>query len=89
MKPSTLALPLHPHFPRFRPIGKFLLAINGIYARTVEEVSGCFRFHLERKHSGLDSLTLLLMSSMCVGEHGSDKVGQLCVVFGIDFSGAP
>jgi hypothetical protein len=46
------------HLTRFRPIGKFLLAIKGTAVRTVEDVAGCFRFHLERKQ-GLDSLTLL------------------------------
>ena len=48
---------LHPgspaalHLTRFRPIGKFLLAINGTSVRTVDKVSVCIRFHLERKHS--------------------------------------
>jgi hypothetical protein len=60
------------HLTRFRPIGKFLLALNGTSVRTVAEVSGCFRFHLERKH-GLESLTLLLVS-MGIGENGPDSV---------------
>ena len=91
---------LHPgspavlHLTRFRPIGKALLLINETSVHTVKEVSGCFRFHLERKHS-LDSLTLLPVS-MGVGENGPDKVdlaphdhGQLRSVFGIDRSGPP
>jgi hypothetical protein len=82
------------HLTRFRPIGKFILTVNGTSVRTVEEVSGCFRFHLERKH-GLDSLTLLLVS-MGVSENGSDNVdlaphdhGLLRSVFGIDHFSAP
>jgi hypothetical protein len=60
------------HLPRFRPIGKFLLAINGTPVCTIEDVSGCFHFHLERKQ-GLDSPMLLLVS-MGVGENDSDQV---------------
>jgi hypothetical protein len=60
------------HLTRFRPLGKIILAINGSAVRTVEDVTGCFRFHLERKQ-GLDSLTLLLVT-MGLGENGPDKV---------------
>jgi hypothetical protein len=77
------------HLTRFRPIGKFLLAINGTPVRTVEDVAGCFRFHLERTQ-GLDSLTLLLVS-MGAGENGTDEVqlgphdhAQLRSIFHID-----
>ena len=42
LQPSS---PAALHLTRFRPIGKFLLASNGTSVRTVDEVSGCFRFH--------------------------------------------
>ena len=82
------------HLTRFRPIGKFLLTITSTSVRTVDEVSGTFRLHLERKH-GLESLTLLLVS-MGVGENRPNKVdlaphdyGQLRSVFGIDRHSTP
>jgi hypothetical protein len=60
------------HLTRFRPLGKILLAINGSAVHTVEDIAGCFCFHLERKQ-GLDSLTLLLVTRG-LGENGPDKV---------------
>jgi hypothetical protein len=60
------------HLSCFHPIGKFLLAINGTSVQTVEEVAGCFHFHLDRTQ-GLDSLTLLLVS-MGVGKNGKDGI---------------
>jgi hypothetical protein len=81
------------HLTRYHPIGKFILTINGTPVRTVEDVSGCFRFHLERKQ-GLDSLTLLL-ASMGV-EIGSDAVqlgpqdnAQLHSIFSLDATSSP
>jgi hypothetical protein len=79
------------HLTHFHPVGKLRLTINGTGIHTVEDVSGCFRFHLERKH-GLNSLTLLLVS-MGKGENGTDLVdptphdhAQLHSVFSVDLS---
>ena len=45
------------HLSRFHPLGKFILAITGTDVGTVEDVAGCFRFHLDRQQ-GLASLIL-------------------------------
>jgi hypothetical protein len=77
------------HLTKFRPLGKFLLAIYGTAVRTIEDVAGCFRFHLKRKQ-GFDSLTLLLVT-MCTGENRADTINltphdhaQLRSIFCID-----